>query len=140
MDNICSSSGINEYAFLDNTRDKIHICEINESDKHQHYYSCIKCGGKLTAKTGRIKVWHFAHKPGVFCDGESYLHKLAKERIKSTFDRGVLNLRFACDEVCEIKECPYVIKTCKRDNEPQKINLKEHYSRCDVEDIVHQTL
>lgn len=54
----------------------VHINEVDSQDKSQ--YKCIECNGYMTARTGEINKWHFAHKNIENCSGEGYLHKLAK--------------------------------------------------------------
>lgn len=50
-----------------------------------HHYSCIECGEPLIIKDGSTKRKHFAHKSNTKCDGESYIHKIWKKRIKDKF-------------------------------------------------------
>lgn len=54
----------------------VYINEVDSQNKSQ--YKCIGCNGDMTAKTGEINKWHFAHKNIENCSGEGYLHKLAK--------------------------------------------------------------
>ena len=49
------------------------------------YYSCIECGEPLIIKDGSKKRKHFAHKSNSNCDGESYIHKIWKWRLKEKF-------------------------------------------------------
>ncbi|MBP5327566.1 MAG: hypothetical protein J6Y98_06640 [Bacteroidales bacterium] len=48
-------------------------------------YSCVECGEQLIIKEGSKKRKHFAHKSNSNCDGESYIHKIWKKRIKDKF-------------------------------------------------------
>lgn len=50
--------------------------------------NCIvyNVGQELVARLGQHNTKHFSHKSDTACDGESYLHKLAKRRIKEKFD------------------------------------------------------
>ena len=54
----------------------VYINEVDSQNKSQ--YKCIGCNKDMTAKTGEINKWHFAHKNIENCSGEGYLHKLAK--------------------------------------------------------------
>lgn len=52
----------------------------------QQTYTCIGCGQPLIAKTkGERRIKHFAHKVEVGCNGETYLHKLAKTMFFDTY-------------------------------------------------------
>lgn len=51
----------------------------------EHCYRCIQCGEPLIIKEGTKKRKHFAHKSNSNCDGESYIHKIWKKRIKDKF-------------------------------------------------------
>ena len=64
-----------DYA-IDNQGLIVYINEVDSQNKRQ--YKCIGCNGDMTAKTGEINKWHFAHKNIENCSGEGYLHKLAK--------------------------------------------------------------
>jgi len=71
-------------------RDNSLVCIDDITDENRCSYKenlfCLQCGKEMTAKLGNIKVHHFAHKVNTACNGESYLHKLAKRRIKEKFD------------------------------------------------------
>ena len=54
-----------------------------------HTYRCLQYHKTLIAKIGNKKVPHFAHKKGNACNGESYLHKLAKRRIREKIIPGM---------------------------------------------------
>lgn len=50
-------------------------------------YTCPYCGGEMTPHMGKIRKWHFTHKANLQnCNYETYLHKIAKARIKAAFD------------------------------------------------------
>jgi hypothetical protein len=47
---------------------------------------CVSCGQQLVAKVdGKIKRPHFAHKVQIECNGETYLHRLAKLAFAETY-------------------------------------------------------
>ena len=52
----------------------------------KYKYICPECKTDVIPKQGKIKAWHFSHKPGSNCNhynrpGESQIHKEAKHRI-----------------------------------------------------------
>lgn len=78
-------------------------------------YTCPYCGGEMTPHMGKIRKWHFTHKANLQnCNYETYLHKIAKARIKAAFDNNphfyiqydvpVHCDKFDCD-VADCKEC-----------------------------------
>ena len=70
---------------LNEDGDLVHISSVTPESKTRHTYRCLGCGQELTPRMGKIKVHHFAHATNTACDGESYLHKLAKRRIREKF-------------------------------------------------------
>jgi len=70
---------------LDEKNELVHISSVTAENRNEHTYRCIECGQPLIAKIGKIKTPHFAHRTDTVCDGESYLHKLAKRRIREKF-------------------------------------------------------
>ena len=66
---------------LNENNELVHISSVSADNRHSHTFRCLECEQELIAKIGKIKVPHFAHGAGTACDGESYLHKLAKRRI-----------------------------------------------------------
>lgn len=63
------------------------LITISQVDKKslKDKYSCINCNGDLIPKKGEIRQYHFAHKSGIICSKESYLHKLAKLRFEKQY-------------------------------------------------------
>ena len=62
-------------------------CVINIKDalKGEDFY-CPCCGAVMIAKQGKKNRWHFAHKGNLGnCSYETYLHKIAKARIRECF-------------------------------------------------------
>lgn len=64
---------------LNSTNKIINISELSSTKTEQEKsYKCLSCNGKLIARTGKIKNWHFAHKLEENCSPETYLHILGK--------------------------------------------------------------
>lgn len=93
---------------LDENKNLIHINNVSVENRHDHTYRCLTCGQEMIAKIGKIKIPHFAHSVDTACDGESYLHKLAKIRIKEEFmSSDSFPITFIRDIPCqEFNQCP----------------------------------
>ncbi|MBR6492195.1 MAG: hypothetical protein IKT02_07715 [Bacteroidales bacterium] len=98
---------------LNENNELVHISSVSVENRHSHTYHCLECGQPLIAKIGKIKVPHFAHAAGTACDGESYLHKLAKRRIFDKFmSSDSFPITFVRDVPCQDSDhCLY----CERD-------------------------
>jgi hypothetical protein len=98
---------------LNENNELVHISEVTEDTRHSHTYHCLECGQPLIAKIGKVKVKHFAHGADTACDGESYLHKLAKRRIREKFmSANNFPLTFTCDVPCQdAQHCPGCMET-----------------------------
>lgn len=70
---------------LDEKDELIHINNVTVDNRHSHTFRCLGCGQEMVANLGTKRAWHFSHKSETACDGESYLHKLAKRRIREKF-------------------------------------------------------
>ena len=69
---------------LDAAGHVIDISDVTEENRAK-YYICVGCGKKMSAALGKKQEHHFRHK-GDSCSWESYLHKLAKRKLKERFD------------------------------------------------------
>lgn len=87
---------------LNESNELIHISSVSKENRHSHIYHCLECGQPMVPRIGKIKVPHFAHKAENACDGESYLHKLAKRRIREKFmTSDILPLIFVRNVPCQ---------------------------------------
>lgn len=71
---------------VDEEDNLVHIQSITPETRHKCKLLCLQCGREMVANLGTKKTWYFSHKAETACDGESYLHKLAKRRILEKFD------------------------------------------------------
>lgn len=71
---------INLWFAKDENDEIITIDKINEDNKH-NTYTCSICGSEVIARTGDIKVHHFAHRDKSKCDGESMVHFWVKNEL-----------------------------------------------------------
>lgn len=99
---------------LDENNELVHISKVTEENRRSHTFYCLECGQPLIAKIGKVKVKHFAHGSDTACDGESYLHKLAKRRIREKFmSTDNFQLIFTCDVPCQdAQHCPGCMEAC----------------------------
>lgn len=75
-----------KYSYCVNEKNElVHISDITNVTKHGSQLYCLQCGHVMIPKLGEKRVRHFAHKQSYACDGESYLHKLAKRKIREKF-------------------------------------------------------
>ena len=119
---------------LDENNNLVHIDAAILEPKNKHHYVCLECGKEMHTKSKNITP-HFAHNPGVSCHGESYLHKLAKRRIREYFEKdGELKLIQKHDVMCSSEnECIfYNSNYCHKENEGC-FNLKDYYNKCGEE-------
>lgn len=103
-----------------------------------HCYRCIECGEQLIIKDGSKKRKHFAHKSNSNCNGESYIHKIWKKRIKDKFySNSPFIIKYfvgtPCKDVttCLIKKKIPDLKCNKCD--VKEVDLKLEYDTCKEE-------
>lgn len=70
---------------VDENDELVHINSLSDSTRHARKLFCLQCGQEMIANLGKKKSWYFSHKSDCACDGESYLHKLGKRRIREKF-------------------------------------------------------
>ena len=118
-----------KYSYCLNENDElIHISGVTVENRHCHTFRCLECGCELTAKIGKIKVPHFSHQADTACDGESYLHKLAKRRIRDRFlSADSFPVTFIRDVPCQdSSQCPCCDKSyCFERNVSIQSDLKK---------------
>ena len=96
---------------LNENNELVHISSVSKDNRHSHTYKCLECGQKMVARIGEQNVKHFAHAANTACDGESYLHKLAKRRIREHFmSVDSFPFTFVRNVPCqEAPECPFYV-------------------------------
>jgi hypothetical protein len=127
-----------QYRFAIDSSDKIVDAKELRGQAIPNPLWCVSCGQQLVAKVdGKIKQPHFAHKVQVECNGETYLHRLAKLAFLETYNQ------------CIHEGVPYIVaisvpKRCERFNGaiscfsklPSSIhefNLTSYYSEVAIE-------
>lgn len=105
----------------------VHISSLTDATRHARKLYCLQCGQEMVANLGQYKAKHFSHKADTACDGESYLHKLAKRRIKEKFDSSEnFPVMFLHDvPCCEASKCPcYDSQYCALEKQDIRSDLK----------------
>ena len=140
------------YAY-DENENIVCIDEVTPETRELHVYKCISCGEILIAKLGDRKNHHFAHKSNVLCDGETYLHKLAKEKILRKFKtEKSFNIELKTKIHCsERRTCPFykrlnyvneLLSVVCQESELEEeccdfksitVDLRKYYNRCEAE-------
>lgn len=123
---------------LNEKKELTHISNVTIENKHNQTFYCLECGNEMIAKIGKIKIPHFAHKSETACDGESYLHKLAKRKICEKFNSDKdFFLTFIRSIPCEDGDCCPINKEhhflCYDYNERIQFNLKKYFKTCQEE-------
>ena len=97
---------------MDENNELVHIEKVTEENRHSHIYHCLQCGQEMTPKLSKNQPdshkSHFAHAADTACDGESYLHKLAKRIIREKFmSSDTFPLTFVRNVPCQdASQCP----------------------------------
>lgn len=124
-----------KYHFALNEGQIIDIANVAESDRQSKFY-CLSCGDEMIPRLGAKKAHHFAHKNTIpDCNPETYLHKLAKCKIKEKFDsKEPFEIRLYQTAVCSDKNsCPfYMEEECKLE-EYKSYDLHDAYDTCTEE-------
>lgn len=111
----------------------VDINDVSNEDR-KHEYHCISCGKQLVPRLGDIRRHHFYHKEDTVCKGETYLHELAKLRLKEKFDKSdhfyiSYNAEVGCNQKCHAD--------CKV-NEKITEDLKLDYDTATIEKSVNE--
>lgn len=120
---------------LDNQGNVISIVDVPEEGHLEKEFFCIGCGGPMVAAIGP-KRRYFRHKADeTNCNKESYLHKLAKFRIKQRFDdrSKPFEIKLFGTKEC-VRNCKmFEEKTCTSQGLHKPIDLHNFYDTCEIE-------
>lgn len=124
-----------DYSYaLDENQRTIYVEKATKDKK----YFCPCCGFVMIPKQGKIRKWHFAHtRESGNCSYETYLHKLAKKRIRECFEESYkFIIQFYAKSTCNVTDCPLgVSRPCSWDS-MQKFDLKKYYNKCEEEKTI----
>lgn len=124
------------YCYARDARGKfVHIKDARAGEP----YFCLECGNEMIPRLGEINAHHFAHKVECSCNGESYLHRVAKERFKVIYDRSasfILEYRLPvrCPYQKDTKSCVFADKKCNSsETTTRQLDLKTVFDECLIE-------
>lgn len=120
---------------LDNQGNVISIVDVPEEGHLEKEFFCIGCGGPMVAAIGP-KRRYFRHKADeTNCNQESYLHKLAKFRIKQRFEdfSKPFEIQFHGIKECE-GHCKFFEEhRCSFEDDLSPLDLHKFYDTCEIE-------
>ena len=108
------------------------LINVSNAQRSEQYF-CPICGEQMTPHMGKIRRWHFVHKNVDNCSYESYLHKLAKIKIRKAFLSSVhFILSYNAKAICSC-ECPFVgFPKCEGEKHVE-FDLRKYYDSCKIE-------
>lgn len=114
------------------------LINVSNAQRSEQYF-CPICGEKMTPHMGKIRRWHFTHKSGAKCNYETYLHKIAKIRIKNSFDEAnVFQINFSPKIICSVADCPLNVQKPCTWRDLKSFDIKKFYDTCSIEKSVGQ--
>lgn len=128
------------YAFDENDN-LVNIDDVIKEERHLHTYRCVACGEPLLPKIGMVRVPHFSHDKDHTCDGETYLHELAKHRLKERFDDKTkpFYISYEADIICKnIDGCKWKNKMCGGSSPDHSVDLKLYYDTAILEQEIEK--
>ena len=128
--------GILYHSAFDENGNVVDIDTIKPEERHSHSYTCIACGAELIPRLGHERAKHFAHKvDSEHCSSETYLHKLAKLKLKQKFDRdSEFCVQYYRDVKCSDKGiCSFYCEASCHKKVLKCVDLKKHYDTCEEE-------
>lgn len=87
----------------------------------------------MTPHMGKLRRWHFVHKNIGDCSYESYLHKLAKIKIREAFlSAEHFMLSYKAKALCSL-ECPFKDSPKCEGEKFVEFDLRRYYDTCEIE-------
>lgn len=118
------------YSYANNSSGKlINILSAHHGEK----YFCPVCGEPMIPHMGEVRRWHFVHKNTGSCSYESYIHKLAKIRIRQIFlSSEHFLLSYKAKAICSFN-CPFINSPKCESEKPVEFDLRKYYDECEIE-------
>lgn len=112
----------------------VNIDDVTKESRKSSKFTCLGCGHEMVAALGEVREHHFKHKNNENCSNETYLHNLAKKRIKEIFDNNEhFLILYTAENSCEhYGSCPF--HRCKKEFQ-WPLNLKEYFDTCEIEKV-----
>lgn len=108
------------------------IEDVTKEIRKSSTFTCIGCSHEMSAALGDVREHYFRHKNNENCSHESYLHNLAKRKLKELFDSQehfyiLYKAVNSCNllGICKAHRCDKLFL--------QPIDLKEYYDTCEIE-------
>ena len=123
---------------LDSDGNVISISAVTEADRNKEF-RCLGCGELMRPRLGCKNAHHFAHKNDEFnCSPETYIHKLAKQKIKEWFDSDKpFQISYYQEVTCaDANSCPFHKDNECHDLRLKTYDLKEYYDTCSIEEQI----
>lgn len=127
---------IKHHYALNENGDIIDIADVVKEDRKTQRFVCINCGAEMIPKLGEIKARHFAHKSEApDCSSETYLHNLAKLRLKEKFySSEPFEIAYWQEVKCSDKSsCPFFKEEECKEKKLKSFDLKKYYDTCQEE-------
>lgn len=123
---------LNRYRYALCNDHVVSIDDVTKESRKSSKFTCLGCGHEMVAVLGDIREHHFRHKNNENCSNETYLHNLAKKRIKEIFDNQEdFLIRYRATNSCDLfGSCP--LHFCKKEFK-WNLNLKEFFDTCEIE-------
>ncbi len=127
-----------QYRYAFNSSNAVVTAESLAGTQITDTYSCIACAKPLVARVnGQVRRPHFGHKFQGECNGETYLHRLAKRVFEDTY-RNCLSeglpftISLTSPRVCD-KFKQLTGRICELGEETHEYDLTQYYSELRVE-------
>lgn len=118
------------YSYANNSSHE--LINVSSARRNENYF-CPICGESMTPHMGKIRRWHFVHKNIGECSYESYLHMLAKIKLREAFlSSNSLLLSYEAPAVCS-SDCPFIDYPKCKSEKRVTFNLKDYYDTCELE-------
>ncbi|MDE5607903.1 MAG: hypothetical protein K2I64_03110 [Muribaculaceae bacterium] len=123
------------YSYANNSSNE--LIKVSTAQRNEKYF-CPVCGELMIPHMGKIRRWHFVHKNTENCSYESYLHLLAKFKIRETFLKSEhFLLSYKAKALCS-HECPFITSPKCEDEKPVQFDLRRYYDKCEIEASYYQ--
>lgn len=123
------------YSYANNSSGK--LINVENAQRSEKYF-CPICGDEMTPHMGKVRRWHFVHKNGCNCSYESYLHELAKIKIRQAFlSSDHFMLSYNAKALCSL-ECPFIDSPRCNAEKPVEFDLRKFYDSCEIEAPYHK--
>lgn len=116
----------------------IDIADVTENNRQDKYY-CLNCGDEMRPRLGKKNAHHFAHiSTTPDCNPETYLHKLAKLKIKEKFESSApFEISLRQTSGCSDKAtCPFYKENECQSNNYRTYDLHKNYDVCREEQTI----